>query len=85
MPNNNDLLQCIFKTLMPGQRSLLIALLALVHLDTTGSFLSVSMSKLWVPKSMVKLSSMLYLAVIQQLAFLATVRAGASKLGITTP
>ena len=24
MPNNNDLLQCIFKTLMPGQRSLLI-------------------------------------------------------------
>lgn len=60
-------------------------LLALVHLDTTGSFLSVSMSKLWVPKSMVKLSSMLYLAVIQQLAFLAMVRAGASKRGITTP
>ena len=60
-------------------------LLALVHLDITGSFLSVSMSKLWVPKSMVKRSSMLYLAVIQQLAFLAMVRAGASKLGITTP
>ena len=60
-------------------------LLALVNLATTGSFVSVSMSKLWVPKSMVKLSSMLYLAVIQQLAFLAMVRAGASKLGITTP
>ena len=64
--NNNGLLQCIFKTLMSGQRSLS---LALVHLDATGSFLSVSMSKLWVPKSMGKLSSMLYLAVIQQLAF----------------
>ena len=63
-------------------------LLALVHLESrhcTGSFLSVSMSKLWVPKSMVKLSSMLYLAVIQQLAFLAMVRAGASKRGITSP
>ena len=82
--NNNGLLQCIFKfkTLMSGQRSLS---LALVHLDATGSFLSVSMSKLWVPKSMVKLSSMLYLAVIQQLAFLAMVRAGASKRGITIP
>ena len=85
MPNNNDLLQCIFKTLMPGQRSLLIGFGTSTHLDTTGSFLSVSMSKLWVPKSMVKRSSMVYLAVIQQLAFLAMVRAGASKRGITTP
>ena len=32
--NHNGLLQCIFKTLMPGQGNLLY-LLALVHLDTT--------------------------------------------------
>ena len=62
--NHNGLLQCIFKTLMPGQGNLLIGFGTSRHLDTTGSFLSVSMSKLWVPKSMVKLSSMLYLAVI---------------------
>ena len=61
---HNGLLQCIFKTLMPGQGNLLIGFGTSRHLDTTGSFLSVSMSKLWVPKSMVKLSSMLYLAVI---------------------
>ena len=53
--NHNGLLQCFFKTLMPGQGNVLIGFG--MYLDTTGSFLSVSMSKLWVPKSMVKLCS----------------------------
>ena len=77
MPNNNDLLQCIFKTLMPGQRSLLIGFGTSRHYRLIPIRQYVEASKLWVPKSMVKLSSMLYLAVIQQLAFLAMVRAGA--------
>ena len=41
--NHNGLLQCIFKTLMPGQGNLLIGFGTSRHLDTTGSFLSVSM------------------------------------------
>ena len=67
---------------MPGQRSLLIGFGTSRHYRLIPIRQYVEALG---PKSMVKLSSMLYLAVIQQLAFLAMVRAGASKRGITTP
>ena len=52
--NHNGLLQCIFKTLMPGQGNLLIGFGTSRHYRLIPI---VSMSKLWVPKSMVKLRS----------------------------